>query len=1210
MVFTDLSGFTAMSERLGRKGRTGTEELVLHLDSIFDDLLGVAAQRGGSMLKFGGDALLIFFWGERHTRRAVAAASDMRARLRRVGAISTSVGKMNLRMSIGIHSGSFDFFLLGHAHADLVVAGPAATRCMEMETAAEAGQILVSADTAAGLPASATSPGPAGGSLLARRPSGVVLDDPPPVPAIEATRFVPVALRSYLGTGRPEQEHRQAAVGFVHVCGLDAPLAAGEQADVGARLQQLMADVETIFDEQGVTLAGTDAYDDGFKLVVTSGVPRAWDNNEERLLRAMRRLLDAGHGVDLRIGVHRGYVFAGDVGASFRRSYTVMGDPVNTAARVMSKARPGQLLATRDVLDRSRSQFALEELAPFSAKGKAKPLVAFLVGALIGTAHAPRADGLPFVGRGAELMALGQALGSALAGSGSALQIVAERGLGKSRLVAEALALVPALVAHRGQGDPYSMATAYAGLAPMVRSALGVADDPTPSGLARRVGQCRPDLLPWVPLVAVAAGIPDVPSTAEVAALDGSAATARAEQVTLDLLSATTGPAALVVDDADRLDQASRSLLVALAARAEEEPWVVIALSRVPVLEGASRMELGPLSHAEALSLVRRGTVELLPVDAERFVERAEGNPLFLTELLSHAGAATIPDSIEAAVRSRIDELEPAVRTVIQRAAVLGRAFDADLARQVLGHELDPVAAGVEAMVERAGPELRFRQALYQEVAYESLSFRRRRELHAEVGHALEQLGGDDAVDKLSLHFAAAGDWDRAWHYSKVAGDRARDRFSPQDARTLYLRALEAAERLRQQVAIEDVNSVRYELALADVYAGHHDEARAQLVRARRREQDAMTRANYLYLEAQADWLAGEYRQALSLLSRGLRLAPAEAAGLRSRMLCVAAKIRTTQGRLHLAVEAATRSAEEAEAAGDEAALAHAHVALFSALTGLGRHAEAEAYRQTPLRVFEERRALWQLASLQVIVGIAEYEQGRWRTAEDWYSVAIETATAAGDVNQLAMAENNRAEIYLDQGRLGEARGGFEAALGIWRPARFRVGVAVASANLGRIHGRENDKDQALAALGSAADELAALGVHDYAALARAWLAEVKVLNGEAAPDLDAVRAQEARAERTLGSLRLLAMVDRLRAFVAHRAADAPGAERALRSSLEMARQAGSRYEEALTLRARAEFGVGDPGDADAASAVLGELGVVWVPAVLSAGTASTPRPT
>src|SRR2546428_7715346 len=111
--FVDISGFTALSERLARRGRIGAEELTEVLNHVFSRMLGVAYEKGGSLLKFGGDALLLAFDSDDHALLGAQAAVAMRAALREARTLPTSVGRLNLRMSVGLHSGAFDFFRVG-----------------------------------------------------------------------------------------------------------------------------------------------------------------------------------------------------------------------------------------------------------------------------------------------------------------------------------------------------------------------------------------------------------------------------------------------------------------------------------------------------------------------------------------------------------------------------------------------------------------------------------------------------------------------------------------------------------------------------------------------------------------------------------------------------------------------------------------------------------------------------------------------------------------------------------------------------------------------------------------------------------------------------------------------------------------------------------------------------------------------------------------
>src|SRR5690348_7382770 len=149
LAFVDISGFTAMSEQLSALGKAGAEEVTDVMNATFAALLDVAYSLGGGLLKFGGDALLLLYDGDDHAPRAARAAYEMRRTLRAIGRPRTSAGAVQLRMHAGVHSGRFQFFLVGRSHRELLITGPAATRTVAMEATSEAGEIVVSPETAA-----------------------------------------------------------------------------------------------------------------------------------------------------------------------------------------------------------------------------------------------------------------------------------------------------------------------------------------------------------------------------------------------------------------------------------------------------------------------------------------------------------------------------------------------------------------------------------------------------------------------------------------------------------------------------------------------------------------------------------------------------------------------------------------------------------------------------------------------------------------------------------------------------------------------------------------------------------------------------------------------------------------------------------------------------------------------------------------------------
>ncbi len=298
MVFADISGFTALSERLATRGRIGTEELVETLSRVFSGMLGIAASRGGQLLKFGGDALLLLFTGPDHAKQAASAAVEMRQDLRRSAQIPTSVGKLKLAISIGVHSGAFHLFLVGEPYRQLVVAGPDTTNTMNAETAAEAGQIVVTDATAALLGPDATIPRE-DGQLLLRWRKGMVPRTTPEAPrdtdAAAARRVTPPIIAALLEHGAPDPVHRVATMAFFKFKGTDQRLERdGPDAFADALHVTLTRALET-FEAEDIALLYVDVDANGGKLFCSSGVPRTSEDDEGRMLRAARAIIDARH---------------------------------------------------------------------------------------------------------------------------------------------------------------------------------------------------------------------------------------------------------------------------------------------------------------------------------------------------------------------------------------------------------------------------------------------------------------------------------------------------------------------------------------------------------------------------------------------------------------------------------------------------------------------------------------------------------------------------------------------------------------------------------------------------------------------------------------------------------------------------------------------------------------------------------------------------
>jgi class 3 adenylate cyclase/tetratricopeptide (TPR) repeat protein len=1230
LAFVDISGFTKLTERLARHGKVGAEEMNDLLDGCFSDLLEVAYEDGAELVKWGGDAVLLLFDGRDHEAHAARAAYRMRATLRRRGRLSSTAGFVALRISVGIHSGSFLFFLVGDDHRELLIAGPAATRTVAMESMATAGQIVLSAETAMRLDPAVVGAATGDGFLLRREPelSRAFGAQPPDVRDVDLAVALSPPVRDYLGTGVVEPEHRMIAVAFVEIRGVDELLERSHAGGAALALDATVRTAQAACARHGVTFLASDISANGVKLILITGAPTSTGRDADAMLVAMREVMDAPHVPKLRIGINSGNVFVAVFGPPFRRTYSIYGDTVNLAARVMGKAANDQILATQAVLDRCRGAFDLERLEPFTVKGKARPVRAFAVGAPSRSVLVEH-DQTPRVGRDAEMVRLCELLDAALQRHGSVVELVGEAGIGKSRLVDELTARASSITVLVARCESYESSIPYFPFRTMLRELLGIRDDAHDKAIARRLVERieanAPELVPWLPLLAIPLDV-SVPPTSEVEALREEFVPARMADVVdrfLELVLPT--PALIVFEDVHWMDDASANLLHRLTISAVGRPWLVCLTRReresgfhVPGDVGAVSLVLEPLDASHLAELVETVTDEepLPPHVTSALAERSGGNPLFLRELVQAARRGDafdeLPRTVEELLASQIDGLAPADRALLRYASVLGTVFDPTMVDATLmeyGWQVgDDAWSGLDAFVgAEADGTKRFRHALIRDAAYAGLPFRRRRELHRRVGTSIElddERSSEDHAELLSLHFHSAGDHPRAWKYSRIAGQRAQEKFALVEAAEFYRHAIEEARAMKLLEA-QDLAAV-YE-ALGDVNGrlGLYGAATRAFRSARRLHDGAAVPDARLSLkESMIHEAAGRYSTAVRWVRDGERslagLTSPEARRQRAQLAVWFAIMRQSQGRHLEAVAALERAIALAEEASDREALAHAYYMLDWTFFDLGRPDRAK-FSERALEIYRELADLDGQAVVLNNLGALAYWRGRWREALAYYEQGRAARERTGDAVSAELGTSNIGEILSDQGRLEEAEPLFREALRVWRAAGFRAGVADATMHLARVASRAGRYDEALVLFGDARAEFVDVGAKPLVLETDARIAECFVFQGRADRALQILGPAIERGEAMSGEGPQMAMLHRLRGYALAQNGDLDGGWAALEQSFQVARTRQADFELALTLGAMARLarlrGDADAGEYDAESqSLLRRLDVVIVP--------------
>ncbi|OYV00371.1 MAG: hypothetical protein CFE26_24065, partial [Verrucomicrobiales bacterium VVV1] len=442
-LFADISGFTALTEALCRTEgeRRGIESLSQRVNAACDLLIREVERQGGSVIGFAGDAITCWF-------DACDGAPSLRAALAARGMQRALARFPDLAAKVAVASGAARRFAVGHPDIQRidVLAGATLARVAVGEGLALPGEVLIDTATAQalGLPMAATRGADDGERFMALEPA-VALPAPPPLAPAEPAAPLPdaQALRPWLlpfvfereTAGQPlfVTDLRPATAVFVRLTGLDY-----DQDDHAvATLAALVSRAQQALQRHGGVLLELTIGDKGSYLYGSLGAARVHEDDPARALRAalaVRQAL-AGTPLQLQVGVSSGTMRVGGYGGSTRQSFGAIGDDVNTAARLMGLAQPGEILISGRVRQAVADEFALEARPPIPMKGKAEPLPVFAVL----RAQQRRAIRLqepawstPMVGREAETAVLATGVLAALQGHGRLVSLVAEAGMGKS----------------------------------------------------------------------------------------------------------------------------------------------------------------------------------------------------------------------------------------------------------------------------------------------------------------------------------------------------------------------------------------------------------------------------------------------------------------------------------------------------------------------------------------------------------------------------------------------------------------------------------------------------------------------------------------------------------------------------------------------------------------------------------------------------------
>jgi len=588
----------------------------------------------------------------------------------------------------------------------------------------------------------------------------------------------------------------------------------------------------------------------GDAIMALFGVPTAHEDDPVRAIKASREIHDVvsslssqfekriGKALCMHTGICTGLVVTGEVNLE-KGTHGVLGDTINTAARLSRLAKPGEIVINPDTYYQSEGYFNFEALEPATVKGKAEPIKPYRV---ISPKDDPtkthRLSGMraELIGRKVEMAQLQEAVTNLKQGKGSIFSIVGDAGTGKSRLIEEfKSSLDPNTVQWReGHAYAYSQNIPYFPLIDLLSRAWQITEGDNLEQVRKKVEtgagfliSDRSELIPYLGSL-YSLKYPEIENVSpeywkvklhEAVQLILSALTRRAQTI-------------ICIEDLHWADPSSVDLLRNIFSDFRY-PAVFICIYRptfnlftshqAGTIKSYQEIRLHDLSPSDAQSMVESLLkTDAAPGELKKFIrDRVEGNPFYLEEVINSLletamliqqddkwlltkplAEANIPSTIQGVISARLDRLETETKRILQEASVIGRAFLYEILKRVteLREYIDKSLIGLERLdlirTRFVQPDLEyiFKHALTQEVVYNGLLKKERQNIHEKIGQVMEELFRDrldEFYEALAYHYKQGQSLLKAIEYLMKAGEKNCKRYSLDEAHQYYREAFD-----------------------------------------------------------------------------------------------------------------------------------------------------------------------------------------------------------------------------------------------------------------------------------------------------------------------------------------------------------------------------------------------------------------------------------
>jgi class 3 adenylate cyclase/tetratricopeptide (TPR) repeat protein len=626
-----------------------------------------------------------------------------------------------------------------------------------------------------------------------------------------------------------EGERRQATVVFSDLSGYTSMSEKLDPEEVQKIMSRIKKEAVHIFERhEGIVNQFV-----GDEVLALFGIPAANEDDPVRAVKAAKELHEVVRQIspeveDLigtQLRMHSG-ISSGLIVTHLRDirdgSYGITGDTVNIGARLANRAEADEVLVSPETFRQITPYFETETLEEIIVKGKTQPLIPYRVikesNVQTRFEAAEQRGFTSFTGRQQELTALYSCLDKAMSGDGQFVTVVGEAGMGKSRLVYEFRHSLNhnTITVLQGRCQSHGTRIPYFPLINALRRGLNLSDEDTPAELHEKVvsnaiaiDQTLEQYLPiYLYLLSISSETYPLPAHLKGQELINEIQKALAAIITLNT---KTQPMVLLLEDWHWADEASDSALKHLVSVITSYPLMLLAIYRPEYSSNWANWShhtpiiLRALDGQTCQDFIKSvWSAERLPEGIGSLIhERTGGNPFFMEEISSaliedgtiqvkdrqarltrSLDKLTLPDTVQAVIRSRLDRLDQYSRESMRLASVIGREFTRRILEQIssfkkqLSQSLETLKVLELIQQIRVVPEMEymFKHVITQEVTYDTLLHQQRKELHGLVGQAIEEVYQDrveEQVDILHHHFKRAGNWSKAVKYGRLAANRA-----------------------------------------------------------------------------------------------------------------------------------------------------------------------------------------------------------------------------------------------------------------------------------------------------------------------------------------------------------------------------------------------------------------------------------------------------